>query len=114
MPQVEIVDRRPVLLFSCLRPELSATRRADGESGGIWAVTGDSLLGPFDTSKARLVTDESLYAGRIVKDPHGRWQLLAFHNRGAGGRFVGGLCDPMPVHLADGTLKVDTTTTATC
>jgi beta-fructofuranosidase len=114
VPQVEVVDGRPVLLFSCLHPELSAARRADGETGGIWAVTGDSLLGPFDTSQARRVTDESLYAGRIVQDPHGRWQLLAFHNRGAGGRFAGGLCDPMPVRLAAGTLQADPATAATC
>jgi beta-fructofuranosidase len=114
VPQVEIVDGQPVLLFSCLRPELSAARRADGETGGIWAVTGDSLLGPFDTAKARLVTDESLYAGRIVKDPHGQWQLLAFHNRGADGRFVGGLSDPIAVRLTDGRLEANTTTAAAC
>ena len=114
VPQVEIVDGQPVLLFSCLRPELSAVRRADGETGGIWSVTGDRLLGPFDTSKAHQITDESLYAGRLVEDPRGQWQLLAFHNRGAGGRFVGGLSDPMPVRLADGTLHADTTMAATC
>jgi beta-fructofuranosidase len=112
VPQVELVDGCPVLLFSCLQPELSSARRVNGETGGIWAVTGDSLLGPFDTAKARRVTDESLYAGRMVKDPHGQWQLLAFHNTGADGRFIGGLSDPMPLLLTDGTLEADTTTAA--
>ena len=94
------------------RPELSAARRADGTTGGIWAVAGDSLLGSFDTAKARLVTDESLYAGRIVKDPDGHWQLLAFYHTGADGRFVGGLSNPMPIRFTDGALEADTSAAA--
>lgn len=107
VPQVEIVDGRPVLLFSCLGPELSKARQADGATGGIWAVTGDSLLGPFDPAQARLLTGESLYAGRLVTDPHGRWHLLAFHNYNADGRFTGGLSNPVPVHLRGDELTAD-------
>lgn len=114
VPQVEIVDGRAVLLFSCLCPELSQARQAGGATGGIWAVTGDSLLGPFDPAKARLLTDESLYAGRIVTDPHGQWNLLAFHNYDRDGRFTGGLSDPMPVRLSGNELTADTTTGAAC
>src|SRR3954447_12399113 len=46
VPQVEQVDGRCVLLFSCLRAELAAGRKATGASGGVWAVTADGPLGP--------------------------------------------------------------------
>jgi beta-fructofuranosidase len=99
VPQVEIVDGHAVLLFSCLRGELAAQRRATGVSGGVWAVTGGSLLGPFDPSVAHPVTDSTLYSGRLVRDPAGRWVLLAFRNVDAHGGFVGELSDPMPVEV---------------
>jgi beta-fructofuranosidase len=106
VPQVEIVDGRAVLLFSCLRHEFSAGRKETDASGGVWAVTGDSLLGPFDPAGAQPVTDHSLYSGRIVRDPHGRSVLLAFRNIDADGRFVGELSDPVPVELnAEGQLR---------
>ena len=94
--QVELVDGEPVVLFSCLGPELSLDRRARGESGGVWAMTTDSLTGPFDPTRARLVTDQSLYVGRVVRDRSGQWVMLAFHNEGADGRFVGWISDPIP------------------
>ncbi|MFI5915773.1 glycosyl hydrolase family 32 [Dactylosporangium sp. NPDC051541] len=107
VPQVEQIDGRTVLLFSCLRPELAASRRMTGAPGGVWAVTGDGPLGPFDPGAAHPVTDSSLYSGRIVRDPHGRPMLLAFRNIGADGTFVGELSDPMPVALtADGRLTI--------
>ena len=112
VPQVAVVDGQPVLLFSCLRPELSDARRAEGGAGGIWAVTGDHPLGPFDPAEAWPVTDQGLYAGRLVEAPDGSWQLLAFHNYDHDGRFVGGLTDPMPVHFNGNELTADTTTTA--
>jgi beta-fructofuranosidase len=115
VPQVEIVDGRPVLLFSCLRTELSTTHQARTPSGGVFAVTGDSLLGPFDPAKACRLTDERLYAGRIVQDPHGQWNLLAFHNQGDDERFIGGLSDPMPIHLTgDGVLTITTAAETAC
>jgi beta-fructofuranosidase len=99
VPQTELVDGRAVLLFSCLRPELAAGRKETGGTGGVWAVTGDSLVGPFDAAAARPLTDSSLYSGRLVRDPAGRWVMLAFRNTGADGVFIGELSDPMPVAL---------------
>lgn len=107
VPQVEVVDGRPVLLFSCLRQELAAARRTTGAGGGVWAVTAGSLLGPFDTATAYPVTDSSLYSGRIIRDHDGHWVLLAFRNAGPDGRFVGELSDPIPVGLGpDGRLRL--------
>jgi len=96
--QVEVVAGRPVLLFSCTAPDLSSARRATGTTGGIWAATGESELGPFDIAGARLVTDESLYVGRLIRRREdGQWQMLAFHNINADGAFGGTITDPMPV-----------------
>lgn len=91
------VDGRGVLVFSCLAPELSAGRRAAGERGGIWVVNAPGPLGPFDVASAYRLTGESLYAGRLVRDLGGAWQLLAFRATEADGSFGGYLIDPLPV-----------------
>ncbi|MET7833769.1 glycosyl hydrolase family 32 [Micromonospora sediminicola] len=104
VPQVEIVDGQPILIFSCLRDHL-AERCRDARACGVWAVPGDSLLGPFDATRAQRLTDDSLYSGRLVRDTDGAWQLLAFLNHDEDGRFVGELSDPIPVQVrADGTV----------
>lgn len=95
--QVEVVDGRPVLLFSCLAEHASTDRRATGTTGGIWAAPADGLLGPFDIAAAEAVTDDHFYSGRLIRRrTDDRWVLLAFHNRGEQG-FVGTISDPMPV-----------------
>lgn len=102
VPQVEVIDGHPVLLFSCLTSELSADRRAAGAQGGIWSVPCESLLGPFDLSSAVRVTDQTLYSGRLIRDRAGQWLMLAFRNADGEGRFVGEITDPMPVSWAPG------------
>lgn len=97
VPQVHLVDGRPVLLFSCLREHLAPGRRDGAESAGTWALAVDSLTGPFDVAAARPLTDDSLYSGRLVDGPDGRTVLLAFRNTGPDGRFVGTISDPLPV-----------------
>ncbi len=52
---------------------------------------------PVDVSAAVRLADEASYAGKLVADREGRWQLLAFRNRDAQGEFVGGVGDPVPV-----------------
>lgn len=95
--QVEVVDGRPVLLFSCLAEHASSDRRATGTTGGIWAAPAGGLLGPFDIAAAEPVTDDRFYSGRLIRRrSDDRWVLLAFHNRGEHG-FVGAISDPMPV-----------------
>ena len=80
--QCEVIDGRPVILFSCLGTELSAARKATGSTGGIWTMTADRPTGPFDPGTARQLTDDSLYVGRLVQDRDGRWVMLAFYNMG--------------------------------
>jgi beta-fructofuranosidase len=62
-------------------------------------VPADSVLGPFDTSRAVRLTGEELYSGRLIRDRAGQWVMLAFRNREADG-FVGEISNPMPVSWA--------------
>ena len=96
VPQVLEFEGRWLLVFSCLRNELAESRRREGATGGVWVAEAVSPLGPFDLDGARQITDDSLYAGRAVKDREGVWQFLAFDNYRGGG-FVGRLVDPVPL-----------------
>ncbi|MCL5077346.1 MAG: glycoside hydrolase family 68 protein [Actinobacteria bacterium] len=97
--QLSVVDGRPVLLFSCITREFSIGRKAVGPTGGgcggVWAVPSKNILGPFDIEGALLITDDKLYAGRIVQDRIGRWLFLAFVNGDGHGSFIGRLNDPL-------------------
>jgi beta-fructofuranosidase len=97
VPQVCVVDGRPVLVFNCLGGQLSPSRRAAGVRGGVWAVPAPTVLGPFDIAHAGALTDESLYVGKLAQSRDGEWALLAFVNEGPGGDFVGTITDPIPV-----------------
>lgn len=105
--QVEVVDGRPVLLFSCLAEHASEARRST--TGGTWAVPAESLTGPFDVEAAYPLTDDRLYVGRLLRRrDDGQWLLFAFHHTGPDGAFVGGVTDPLPVAWREGRLTVDT------
>ena len=93
--QVEIVDGIPTLLFCCDTPQLDADGLARHGRGGVFSVTGPSLLGPFDIAAARRFDHDDLYAARLVAHA-GRWHLIGFRNIGADG-FIGELSDPIPV-----------------
>ncbi len=99
--QVEEVEDQPVLLFSCLHPELSTSRRERETRGGIWVAKGSNLLGGFDIANAHLLSDDRLYSGRLVRNRLGKWMMLAFRNKDANGEFVGEVSDPIPVAWSD-------------
>lgn len=101
VPQVATVEGRCVLIFSSLHGELTAARRAAGERGGVWSVPVDSPVGPYDITKATRLTDESLYAGRLLQDREGAWWLFAFNHVDENGDFVGSLSEPIPVGWDD-------------
>lgn len=96
--QVEHVDGQWVNVFCCLETEM-ADRKSPLNGGGTWLAYGDGPNGPFDIDGAIQLTDQSGYAGRIVQDFDGEWQLLFFRNI-ENGSFVGGLSDPVPLHQA--------------
>jgi len=110
--QLAQVDGRWALMFSCLQSELSDERRLADPGGGIWTVAVDSPTGPFDLSRATRLTGPELYAGRLVQDRAGRWNLMAFRNLDEDGSFVGSLADPLPVTWENGALALAADTTA--
>jgi beta-fructofuranosidase len=93
--QVEVVDGVPTLVFCCLAPQMQPWAVARHGAGGMFSVTGPSLLGPFDVRQARRFPHDSLYAARLVQHD-GRWNLLGFRDT-EDGVFVGELTDPIPV-----------------
>jgi beta-fructofuranosidase len=105
--QAEVVDGRPVVIFSCLGEHAMPSRRES--RGGTWVLPAESLLGPYDVDAAYPLTDESLYVGRLLRRrDDGQWLLFAFRNAGEDGGFVGGITDPMPVAWQGGRLvRVD-------
>ncbi len=103
--QVEVVEGRPVLIFSCLGQHAMPARRA--EQGGIWAVNAESVTGPFDVGAAYRLSGDEHYVGRLLRrHDDDRWVMFAFRNKGARGEFTGGITDPMPVGWAGDRLTI--------
>ena len=105
VPQVAVVDGLPVLVFSCWPDRASPDRRAGWTMGGVWAVAGESLLGPWHISRAQPFRHPSLYAARLVEERPGRWALLGFRDT-EDGSFVGEILDPLPVERDNGSLRI--------
>ena len=98
--QVEIVDGVPTMVFCCMAAQLDEVGLARHGTGGVFSVTGDSLLGPYDIASARRFPHDSLYAARLVRLESG-WQLIGF-DLGTEEAFAGELVDPIPVTCRPG------------
>lgn len=95
--QFEIVDGVPIVLFCCGYRELSEARRASfGERDATYSVSCNPDLSGLDFSRARAFESNLVYAARLVQKPSGEWYLLGFVNE-VNGRFIGEICDPIPV-----------------
>ena len=95
--QVVKVESRNHLVFCCDSAKLVGARA--GQIGGVWSLPVGDMPGPVDFRQARLLVDERLYAGRIAIDRQGVPWLLAFRNVSGDGEFVGGIVDPIRVHV---------------
>jgi beta-fructofuranosidase len=96
--QVEVVDGVPTLIFCCLPAQMEPATVERLGGGGMFSVTGPSVLGPFDVAEARRFPHDSLYAARLVQHDGG-WHLVGFRDV-EGGVFVGELTDPISVTSA--------------
>jgi beta-fructofuranosidase len=65
----------------------------------------DSPFGPYHFDRAQMISDQLLYAGRIVKDRDGVWNLLAFKHGPNDSEIGGWICDPIPLELVEGVLR---------
>lgn len=97
--QYAVVDGQPLLLFSCLHTEMDTEMDAErgAAGGGVWSVPVDEDLAAVDITRARRVTTEALYSGRLIRDRSGSWVMLAFRHLDEDGEFVGEITDPIPV-----------------
>jgi beta-fructofuranosidase len=101
VPQVRLVEGRPLLVFSCWQQGGGST------SGAVWTAPGETLLGPWDLRRARAFDHPTAYAGQLVRDRAGTWYLHAFDN---GPNFDGTVLDPIPVQLGPDGLEAITGT----
>ena len=95
--QFEIVDGVPIVLFCCGYRELSLSRRREfGDRDATYSVSCSPDLSDIDFARAKPFEHMLPYAGRLVQDRAGEWFLLGFINE-VDGKFVGEICDPIPV-----------------
>jgi beta-fructofuranosidase len=113
VPQWLAISGRYYLVFSASADVHSARwRQRTGRrpKTGTYCLVSDEPLGPYRTlDDAPLVGDEigSYYSGKLVQDPGGNWQFLAWRLYTPTGEFIGDLPDPMPVKIAaNGKLSV--------
>lgn len=95
--QVEEIEGVPTLIWCSGPNELTPELRARFPLGGMFSVTGESKLGPFNIHDVVWFPHESIYAARVVKH-EGKWFMLGFINE-VDGKFVGQICDPIEVKL---------------
>ena len=93
--QVVTIGAQNYLIFCCDTPRLSG--KLEGQMGGTWWARAQGPTGPFDIGGAKLLAPQDFYAGRLVQDRMGQWNLMAFDNRIVGGDFAGLIVDPIPV-----------------
>jgi beta-fructofuranosidase len=95
--QYEVVDDVPILLFCCGWRELSEERLAQlGKLDATYSVSCSPDLKDVDFTRALPFIDNPVYAGRLIKGPDEKWNLIGFVNE-VHGEFVGELSDPIPV-----------------
>jgi beta-fructofuranosidase len=100
--QSKVIDGRPVLVFTCHPDEMTPERIAASGRYCTWSVPGQSVLGPWDITKARPFTaDPYLFAAPLARRRDGSWAIVGFRNlepQGQDGFFIH---DPIPVTLDD-------------
>jgi beta-fructofuranosidase len=110
VPQVRLVDGRPVLVFTCHPDEQAESRKQAHGHHCTWSVPGDSTTveattGMWDMARARpLLAEPQLFAAPLVQDRSGQWVLVGSRNNDPHGVTVFEITDPIPVELVDGTL----------
>jgi len=113
VPQWVEMGGRYYLLFSAQASAHSVLRcqRTSRKpvTGTHYLIAGDPL-GPFRFSSDEFLVGDptgSLYGGKLMRGPDGRWVLLASCTFAPDGTFVGELSDPLPVTVdGEGNLSV--------
>ena len=114
VPQLVRIGAYHYLLFSTWAEAHSAARREETRLepvGGTHYLVADDPLGPFRFSTHDFLVGDplgSLYSGKLVEGPDGRFCYLAWRNFAPDGTFVGELADPFQVAVdGEGNLSVE-------
>ena len=100
VPQVRLIDGRPVLVFTCHPEEQAEWRKQTYGMFATWSVTGDSITGPWDIARARpFIHEPALFAAPLIQQRDGEWALIGFRNLEPEGIFAFEILDPIPVRL---------------
>jgi beta-fructofuranosidase len=105
VPQLTQIESRYYLLFSTVASTTSTRRMqrlGQPAVSGTHYLMADQPLGPF-----HYLTDEFLvgnpitcyYAGKLIKDPDGECQFMAWLESTPTGAFAGEISDPLPVFV---------------
>jgi beta-fructofuranosidase len=106
VPQVRIIDRQPLLVFTCHPEEQCAEQAARFGPYSTWYVLGASPTGPWDIAEARPFTgDPKLSAASLVQQRTGEWAFVGFRNQEPEGILSFEVLDPIPVALREGDLR---------
>jgi beta-fructofuranosidase len=85
------------------RPLLRPGRHHASSRVAGWLVPGDTLVVPWDISRARpFVVEPDIFAATFVQDRAGNWVLVGFVNLEPKGISSFDIIDPIPVTLHDG------------
>lgn len=103
--QVEKIDGKYVAIFCC--GEFHIEGHPSSHVTGTYSVPCDSPTGPFHFERADIIDAPGIYAGRIVQDRLGRWNLFGFQGGDVDVDCEGFIPNPIPLTLtSSGTLKV--------
>lgn len=103
------VEGQTMLVFSAHDAVISSRRLAEGGTSGTWVAPWSDRI---DLAAAHNLTGPEHYSGRIIKTDSGP-VVLGFQMADDGKRFAGGICDPLPLVLADGQLTIGTSAAKT-
>lgn len=95
--QVVEVDGSYVVVFCLCAADVRTDRLP--RVTGTWTAPADSPTGPFHLDRAEPIEVDGNYAGRLVRDRAGVWQLLAFVDVTADGTFGGVIGNPVALAL---------------
>jgi beta-fructofuranosidase len=104
--QRAIIDGQPTLTFTCGTYQQSPWLKEKWGEYCTYSLAGESLMGPWDISKAVPFTAEpDLFAAPLVQDRSEQWVFLGFVNLEPKGILSFDIIDPIPVVSRNGVLQ---------
>lgn len=103
--QTGVVDGQPTLVFTCGTYQQSPERKAKYGEYTTYSVPGDSIMGPWDISKAvPFEAEPDLFAAPFLRDRAGQWVFVGFVNLEPKGILSFDIIDPIPLVSRNGVL----------